>query len=102
MNVTEVRIMKVKDMGSLKAFASICLDGEFVVDGFRVVEKDDNLIVFNPEKSRKNADGTYTHRKTSYALKEDLRNKIVDAIKDAYNKAWWEKNKAHMGFIFFS
>lgn len=87
MNVTEVRVTKVEDMGTLKAFASIALDDELVIDGFKIVEKDGNLIVFNPEKSKKNADGTYTYRGVAFATKTELRNKITDAIKDAYKKA---------------
>lgn len=86
MKVTEARVTKVEEKGSLKAFASVCLDGEFVVDGFRVVEKDGALMVFNPEKSKKNADGTYTRRNTAYPINSELRAQIVDAIKDAYSK----------------
>jgi stage V sporulation protein G len=87
MNVTEARVTRVDGRGSLKAFASICLNGEFVVDGFRVVEKDGEVIVFSPEKSKRNEDGTYTHRNTAYPLNSELRNAIHTAIKDAYAKA---------------
>jgi stage V sporulation protein G len=84
MKVTEVRVTKVEDKGSLKAFASICLDGVFVVDGFRVVEKDDNVMVFMPEKSKRNADGTFSRRNTAYPTDPALREDIVNSIKAAY------------------
>ncbi len=87
MNVTNVRVVKVEDMGTLKAFASIALDDALVIDGFKIVETDGNAVVFYPEKSKKNADGTYSYRDIAFATKKELRDKISNAIMDAYKKA---------------
>lgn len=87
MKVTEVRVAKLnKPDSSLKAYASVCFDNEFVVDGFRVWEKDGELIVFNPRKVKTEEDGTFTRRNTAYALKPELRQEIVDAVKEEYLK----------------
>jgi len=86
MKVTEVRVTKIEDKGNLKAFASVCLDDSFVVDGFRIVEKDDNIMVFMPEKSKRNADGTYTRRNTAYPTEATLRDDVVNSVKAAYEE----------------
>lgn len=84
MKVTEVRVTAIEDKGNLKAFASVCLDDAFVVDGFRVVEKDGTVMVFMPEKSKRNADGTYTRRNTAYPTDTTLRDDVVNSVKAAY------------------
>ena len=86
MKVTEVRITKLNNTGDLKGFASICLDGEFVVDGYKIINRDGELRVLNPDKSKKNADGTFEHRDTAYATSPELKAKIIAAIKEEYSK----------------
>lgn len=85
MKVTEVRVVKLnRDDTQLKAYASVCFDGVLVVDGYRVIQKDDKLMVSMPSKTRVDAEGKRTHRNTSYALDPDLRQEILETVKAAY------------------
>ena len=87
MKVTEVRVVKLeKEDSNLKAYASVCFDGELVVDGYRVLEKDGELMVFMPRKVKTLEDGTITRRNTSYALNQELRSEIEEAVKAEYLK----------------
>ena len=87
MKVTEVRVVKLnKDDSNLKAYASVCFDGVLVVDGYRVIEKDGEVMVFMPRKVKTEEDGTISRRNTSYALTAELRQEIVDSVKAEYLK----------------
>lgn len=80
MNITDVRIRKVNDEGKMKAVASVTFDGEFVVHDIKVIEGKSGLFIAMP--SRKMNDGDY--RDIAHPLLSETRNRIKDAILDAY------------------
>ena len=80
MNITDVRIRKVKDEGKMKAVASVTFDGEFVVHDIKVIEGKNGLFIAMP--SRKMSDGDF--RDIAHPLLSETRNRIKDAILDAY------------------
>ncbi|WP_456369963.1 SpoVG family protein [Geoglobus sp.] len=83
MEITEVRIYKSKGEGAVKAYASVSLDGEFVVKGLKVLENENGLWVSMP--SRKAKDGSY--QDVFHPTSREARDKIVSAVLDAYRKA---------------
>ncbi|AIY90930.1 SpoVG family protein [Geoglobus acetivorans] len=79
--ITEVRIYKSKGEGAVKAYASVSLDGEFVVKGLKVIEGENGLWVSMP--SRKGKDGSY--QDIFHPTSREARDKIVNAVMEAYN-----------------
>ena len=80
MNITDVRIRKVGDEGKMKAVASVTFDREFVVHDIKVIEGRNGLFIAMP--SRKMSDGDF--RDIAHPLLSETRNRIKDAILDAY------------------
>ncbi len=80
--ITEVRIYKTKGNGAVKAYASVSLDGEFVVKGIRILENEKGLWVSMP--SRKNKDGTY--QDIFHPTNKEAREKLVNAVLKAYRE----------------
>ncbi len=80
--ITEVRIYKAKGNGAVKAYASVSLDGEFVVKGIKILENEKGLWVSMP--SRKNKDGSY--QDIFHPTNREAREKIVNAVLQAYRE----------------
>ena len=80
MNITDVRIRKVGEEGKMKAIASVTFDDEFVVHDIKVIEGRNGLFIAMP--SRKMSDGDF--RDIAHPLLSETRNRIKDAILDAY------------------
>ncbi len=81
--ITEVRIYKSKGEGAVKAYASVSLDGEFVVKGLKVLENENGLWVSMP--SRKAKDGSF--QDIFHPTSKEAREKIVNAVLEAYRQA---------------
>lgn len=80
--ITEVRIYKSKGNGSVKAYASVSFDNEFVVKGLKVVEGERGLWVSMP--SRRLKDGSF--QDIFHPVSREARDKIVDAVLKAYQE----------------
>ncbi len=80
--ITEVRIYKSKGNGSIKAYASVSFDNEFVVKGLKVVEGEKGLWVSMP--SRRMKDGSF--QDVFHPVSKEARDKIVDAVLKAYHE----------------
>ena len=80
MQITDVRVRKVSKEGKMKAVASVTFDGEFVVHDIKVIEGRNGLFIAMP--SRKMSDGDF--RDIAHPLLSETRNRIKDAILDAY------------------
>ncbi len=50
MKITDVRIVGTRKDGTLKAFASVCFDGCFVVNDFKIIEANEKTFVCMPSK----------------------------------------------------
>lgn len=82
MKITEVRLTKQEGQGTLKAFASITLDGAFVVHGLRVVEGRNGLFVSMPNRQVK--DGEY--KDIAHPVTKEFKEELSDAVLAEYNK----------------
>ena len=82
MEITDVRIRKINDEGKMKAVASVTFDDEFVVHDIKIIDGQNGLFVAMP--SRKMGEGDF--RDIAHPLVSEMRNKIKDAIFNAYDK----------------
>ena len=82
MQITDVRIRKINVEGKMRAVASVTFDNEFVVHDIKVIDGQNGLFVAMP--SRKMGGGDF--RDIAHPLASDVRNRIKDAIFEAYDK----------------
>lgn len=82
MEITEVRTY-LSDEGHVVAYASIVLDGSFIVRDLKVIELGGKIIVAMPSKKMK--DGTY--RDIAHPLNYETRRKIEAKVLEAYEEA---------------
>ncbi len=84
MDITDVRIRKIdQSEGKLRGVASITIDDAFVVHDIKVIQGDRGLFIAMP--SRKTSEGDY--RDIAHPITSPARDKIQQAILDAYEKA---------------
>lgn len=74
-----VRLMK--GPGSLRAYAKIDLDGEFMVHSVRIIEGPNGIFAAMP--SEKGKDSKF--RDICHPITADLRTRINDAVRKAYD-----------------
>ena len=82
MQITDVRIRKVKKEGKMKAVVSITIDEEFVVHDIKIIEGEKGLFIAMP--SRKAADGEY--RDIAHPINSDTRERIQKLILEKYEE----------------
>lgn len=68
------------DKGRLKAIATVCLDGQFLMTGVRVAECDKGLSVFMPSRQLKNGE----YRDICFPITAKLHQQIKDTVLAAY------------------
>lgn len=83
MNVTDVRIRKLKDEGKMKAVVSVTFDDAFVIHDIKIIEGQNGLFVAMP--SRKIGDTDY--RDIAHPINSNTRSLISDVIFSEYEKA---------------
>ncbi len=89
MDITDVRIRKISDEGKMKAIVSITFDDEFVVHDIKIIDGQNGLFIAMP--SRKMGEGDF--RDIAHPLLSETRNRIKDAIFDAYDRALAEREQ---------
>lgn len=83
MNVTDVRIRKLREEGKMKAVVSLTFDNAFVVHDIKIIEGQNGLFVAMP--SRKVGDTDY--RDIAHPINSEMRSVIQGIIFDEYEKA---------------
>lgn len=86
MEITDVRIRRVKTDGRMKAIASITIDDEFVVHDIRVIDGNNGMFIAMP--SKRTPGGEY--RDIAHPISSEARMKIQSAVLDVYEQ---EKNQ---------
>lgn len=82
MEVTDVRLRRVKTEGRMRAIASITFNQEFVVHDIRVIDGNNGLFVAMP--SKRTPDGEF--RDIAHPINSHTRAKIQDAVLEEYSK----------------
>ncbi len=80
MKVKSKIVARYEDKGRLKAVATVCLDGKFLVTGVRVADCQKGLTVFMP--SREIHAGEY--RDICFPITSELYKQIKDSVLEAY------------------
>lgn len=93
MQITDVRVRRLNGDGKMKAIVSITFDDEFVVHDIKVIEGQNGLFIAMP--SRRMGDGDF--RDIAHPLVSETRNKIKDAVLDAYERALAEQENLPEG-----
>jgi stage V sporulation protein G len=76
MEITDVRVRRVKVEGKMKAVASVTFDNEFVVHDIKVVSGPNGLFVAMP--SRKTSEGEF--RDIAHPISSAAREKIQTRV----------------------
>ena len=79
MNITEIRVSLVDDP-KLKAFVTITIGGDFVVQGLKIIEGKSGTFVAMP--ARKRADGEW--QDIAHPINNQARAALEDAVLSAY------------------
>lgn len=87
MRVTVKVFMPQKDMGNLKAFASLTIDDKLVITGIKLVDGKNGLFINFPQyKSGEE------WKDVVFPLNKELRDKITKLVVDEYNKETTKSN----------
>jgi stage V sporulation protein G len=79
MNITDVKIYPM-DEEKLKAFVSIVLDDEFIINDIKIIQGAERLFVSMPSKKRK--DGNF--KDIAHPIKKETREAMENIIFEAY------------------
>lgn len=84
MDITDVRLRIVESSRSakLKAFASITIDGVFVIHDLKVIEGHRGLFVAMP--SRKTASGEF--KDIAHPIDQDTRDRVTEIVLAEYQR----------------
>lgn len=66
--------------GRLKAIATVCLDGKFLITGVRVADCTKGLAVFMPSRQLKNGE----YKDICFPITPELHRQIKDTVLEAY------------------
>ena len=80
LNITDVRISKIEAGEKLRAFATITIDGCFIVSDLRILEGDDGYFVVMPSKRKR--DGSF--KDIAYPINNETRKSIEGHVLIAY------------------
>jgi stage V sporulation protein G len=83
MKITEVKVFPTKEVGRLKAYATIVFDNSFILRDLKIIEGNKGLFVSMPSRKRK--DGTF--RDIVHPLNVETRQLIENAVINEYNRA---------------
>lgn len=86
MEITSIRLRRASGGERVRAAASICIDGEFVVHGLRVIEGPSGLFVSMP--AQRTRAGEY--RDMAHPVTAEARERIQAAVLAAYER--WAGN----------
>ena len=82
MQITDVRVKKVKDEGKVRAVAAITIEDAFVVRDIRVIEGQNGLFVAMP--SRKTPEGEF--KDIAHPITQEAREQIQRAVLGEYER----------------
>jgi len=82
MKITEVKVYPAKDIGRLKAYATVVFDNVFIIRDLKVIEGDKGFFVSMPSRKRK--DGSF--RDIVHPLNSETRREIEGRIIEEYKK----------------
>lgn len=82
MEISEVKVFPTKQIGRLKAYATVVFENSFIVRDLKIIEGNKGLFVSMPSRKRK--DGTF--RDIVHPLNVEMRQSIEDAVIGEFNR----------------
>lgn len=76
-----------RENATVKAYASVNLGGEFVIKDIAVVDGQKGLFARIPFRSYKSSDGETKYSDIAFALTDEARQSLNDAVLGAYREA---------------
>ena len=101
MRITDVKITKIEGdhNTNMRAYVAFTIDGEFVVHGAKIIEGNKGIFVAMPQEvSYDKNTGMKEFLDICHPIKTDTRNKITEAVLDAYYKLL-DKENDNEGYI---
>ena len=83
MTITDIKIRKLFEEGTMRAVVSVTLDHSLAIHDIKVISAAGRLFIVMP--ARKQADGTF--RDIVHPIHADLRRHLEDAVLSAYRSA---------------
>lgn len=87
MKVSDVKVYKVEGKDKLRATATITLSEAFMVHGLKIIEGEKGLFVVMPAVKK---NGMF--KDIAHPITVEMRNEIISAVLDEYDKQPEEKN----------
>ena len=82
--ITDIRIFKIKQRGALIGYANIVLNNSFIIRGIKILNYQKNgRFVAMPSRRLKGEKSSY--RDLCHPINQDTRDAITTAILDAYD-----------------
>ncbi|MBO6215225.1 MAG: septation regulator SpoVG, partial [Lachnospiraceae bacterium] len=82
MQITDIRVRKIENVGKMKAVVSITIDEEFVVHDIKVIEGEKGLFIAMP--SRRASDGEF--KDVAHPIRSETRERLQRMILDRYEQ----------------
>lgn len=79
-----------RENATVKAYASVNLGGEFVIKDIAVVDGQKGLFARMPFRSYKSSDGETKYSDIAFAITDEARQSLNDAVLGAYREALGE------------
>lgn len=89
MEITEVRLRLTRNLGRLKATASITIDDSIVIHDLRIVENNGELFVAMPNKRMNSGE----YRDIAHPINQEVRAYVVEKVLDEYKRVCEEVAK---------
>ena len=80
MDITDVRVRKVTNVGKMRAVVSITFDNQFVVHDIKIIEGEHGLFISMP--SRKTGEGEF--KDIAHPISSEMRGRIQESILEKY------------------
>ena len=82
----KAKIDRVVNSGSVKAIASVSLDGMFVVKNLKVMDGKKGLFVSMPQETYSGKDGQKKYSNTFFALTNSAKLTLQESVLQAYQR----------------
>jgi stage V sporulation protein G len=81
MNITDIKIFPMNEE-KLKAFVSIVLDDEFIINDIKIIQGSQRMFISMPSKKRR--DGNF--KDIAHPIKKETREEMENIIINAYKE----------------
>ncbi len=78
----------VQDASSyVKAFASVTLDNQFVINGLRIMEGKKGVFIGMPQSQYTDKEGNRKFNDIAYPMTKEVRKDLINSVTEAYYRA---------------